>query len=188
MSTYSYSSISSIVKNFSDIYDFYVAQAPIKKNKNETGVPLKWLGEYGWTGNKELQSLERSLLQASGIPSFCMLKADFIDGTLNEMMLKDKICIHHPRAVMMINKSVSINEDGTVAVKATENRMVCLLRHIRNSLAHGLTYCFENDFILLEDLNTASKRISARLLIDVATLCNWIDIITNNNSLSSIKN
>lgn len=168
-----------------DIYDFYIAHAPIEKSMKKDGEkkndnPLRCIGEYGWTGQKDLQKLEIELLKVSEIPSFYMLRSDSISGTLESMALASEICIEHPRAVMLINKAVSINEDGTVEIKPRESRVACLFRHIRNSLAHGLTYQFENKNILIEDREAASGKITARILIEPETLLKWIYTVDKN--------
>lgn len=173
-----FSSISDLGYSFDEfksIYDFYVVNAPIKKDsKSKSKVPAKWLGDYGWKGSS-LHRLEQKLLKSSGIPSLVILKSDSIDGTLESMGLEGEICIQHPRAVMKTEAKVSVKEDGTVSVSVQETRMVCLFRHIRNSLAHGFTYVLAPDALLLEDRN--DEVITARILIRPQTLSDWIDVV-----------
>lgn len=162
------------------IVDFYIFHAPVLKDDKDSGdgFGFRTLREYGWTGNAELSSLERKLLHKSSISSLCLLKSDKIDDTLENMILSKDICIEHPRAVMLMNKSVLIHEDGSVVVTPSESRLVCLFRHIRNSLAHNRIYLFDNGNILLED--KSDGKITARLLIKVRTLVDWIAEVDKN--------
>ena len=66
-----------------------------------------------------------------------------------------------------------------------EPPMVCLFRHIRNAIAHGNTYQFENNNILLED--KYKGKLTARILIKHETLIDWIKVIDKNNILKEIK-
>ncbi len=160
-----------------DIYSFYLEQAPILKSSAPTDVfGLKKLLEYGWRGNSDMSQLEGQLLKAGHLAHFIMIKADSIDNTLREMDLLENCCSEHPRAVLKQESKVTVNEDGSVQVAQTETRMECLFRHIRNSLAHGRTYYFENDNIMLED--TDGSKITARILIPARALIEWISIIS----------
>lgn len=60
------------------------------------------------------------------------------------------------------------------------NIFLSIFRHIRNGLAHGrfIFYQFEGScFLFLEDIN--KKHVTARMIIDVFILLQWIDIIKN---------
>lgn len=161
------------------VFDFYVLHAPILESKPEKTADfgMKSLGEYGWYGNRGLGELERNLLKSGDVRRFVMIRADSIDETLENMDLKDNICIKHPRVVMRQNFQMTAKESGRVEFKNKETRMQCLFRHIRNSIAHNRTYLFENgEMILLEDADT-DKKVTARILIKVKTLVDWIQII-----------
>ena len=60
--------------------------------------------------------------------------------------------------------------DDTVS---SRDAIVSLMAHARNALAHGNTYFFYNDFVMLEDIGK-NKVITARLLFHKYTLLNWI--------------
>lgn len=161
------------------VFDFYVLHAPILKSGSDKtdDFGIKSLGEYGWYGNCRLSELERNLLKSGDVHRFVMIRADSINETLENMGLKDDICIKHPRAVMQQNFKVTVKENGEVKLEERETRMQCLFRHIRNSIAHNRTYLFENgEMILLEDADT-DKKVTARILIKVKTLIDWIEII-----------
>lgn len=159
------------------ILDFYLTHTPIKSDekKSTNGQPVRHLSDYNWKGSSDLTKLERSLLSSSGIPSFVMLKSDSIEGTIQSMQLGNPLCIQHPRAVMSINKKISIREDGKVAIEATETRLACLFRHIRNSIAHGRNHLFSSGNLLLEDGD--GERITARILIPQDALVKWIALV-----------
>lgn len=165
---------------FREILGFYVLNAPILKSgrSSEFGKSLK---DYGWCGNSKMTALERKLLKVSEIPSFCFIRADSIDNTLEQMQLgKGNWCVTHPRAVLKQNCKAKLLENGEVDVTNDETRMECLFRHIRNSLAHNHTYVFENGSILLEDAD--NQRITARILLKKYALLDWIRVVRKETS------
>lgn len=163
-------------EDFKSIYDFYVAHAPIKMDEStRTNMPIASLRDFGWKGNASLQSLERKLLRESGIQSFVILKSNRIDGTLESMNLTGDICCQHPRAVLKMEAKTTVEEDGSVSVSSSETRMICLFRHIRNSLAHGLTYSLSPDTMLIEDRD--DDGVTARMVIKKTTLVDWIEVV-----------
>ena len=156
------------------IYDFYIARPPLKKSKDQKADNLRFLGDYGWAGVAQLNTLERNLLRKSNICSFIIMKSDSIEMTLAEMKLKDEVCPDHPRAVMQLNKKISVQEDGVIRIEPSESRMACLFRHLRNGIAHGLLYKFPNENILIEDRDDTSNKSTASILIKSSTLVDWI--------------
>lgn len=60
-------------------------------------------------------------------------------------------------------------------ISANGSPAECLFTHIRNAFAHGNTYFFENGNVLLEDKD--GNKITARILIAVQTLVDWIRLI-----------
>ncbi len=159
-----------------NIYKFYVEQALTLRNNENAIFNLRRLSDYGSHGGSDMSRLEGQLLRTANLSNFILIKAETINNTLEVMNLKDRICIEHPRAVMKQNYKVSINEDGSVNLSQSETRMECLFRHIRNSLAHGQTYYFRNDMLMLEDSD--GKNITARIVISKQALLDWITIIT----------
>lgn len=151
-----------------------------KPSKNAEKFGFKTLKDYGWEGRPKLSKLENLLLKESGITSFYLMKADGLQNMLKAMNLDNKICFKHPRAVMMQNYSVIIQEDCKLKIIEKETRLQCLFRHIRNSFAHNRTYLLGEDMILLEDAN--GKKITARILMPKEVLLAWIKIIQNGPS------
>lgn len=63
-----------------------------------------------------------------------------------------------------------------------EGELTALLRHIRNSFAHGLVYVKperQTKCILLEDYDKRTKKISARLVLTAKILEDWKAILEN---------
>ncbi len=161
------------------IWDFYVTHS--FAGGSGQGYSLE---DYGWDlkkgKEKTLTTLEEELMQMAEIDKLCCVRSTTIKDTLIACNLSGKhICIEHPRAVLMQNYSMTIDENETMKFAGgggAENRITCLFRHIRNSVAHGNTYFFDNSAILLEDKD-GSKKITARILLKQKTLLDWISII-----------
>lgn len=157
------------------IFDFYVSHAPILDNSIKSDFGLRNLKDYGWKST-ELTELERRLLRESGMDKIVIKLSKTIKQTLHENDLENEICLDTPRSVVLQNATVSLEESGKTKIERKETRLMCFFRHIRNSLAHNRIYYFkEVDMILLEDMD--GTKITARILIKVHTLFDWISII-----------
>ena len=158
------------------IWDFYVARS----FSAATGLAVD-LSDYGWNNSQSktdgLPALERKLAEAAGIEAFCIVRSKSVKDTLQQMGLsQDRICTVHPRAVLMQNYHVDIDENEKPKIVSDESRIHSLFRHIRNSFAHGNTYFFSNEMCLLEDKDGATK-ITAESLIPCKALISWIGIV-----------
>lgn len=164
-------------ETFRKIFDFYVSKAPVLKNdkKDTEGFGLRSLKDLGWIGNTGLGRLEAELISKADLTLY-FIRSESIGSTLEAMNLDGSICIEHPRGVLQQKTNVILKENGEVSITPGERRMECLFRHIRNSLAHGRTYYFNNGFIMLEDIDDNSKK-TARLLLKFQSLIDWIEII-----------
>lgn len=165
---------------FRRIVDFYVSKAPVLKNnkKDTEGFGLRSLKDLGWVGNTGLGRLEAELKSSADLTLY-FIRSNSIDSTLESMNLDGCICIEHARGVLQQKHNIVLKENGEVSITPDESRMECLFRHIRNSLAHGRTYSFNNGYIMLEDMDNQSNKITARLLIKFQSLIEWIEIIGN---------
>ncbi|MBQ8323795.1 MAG: hypothetical protein IJX82_01425 [Clostridia bacterium] len=163
---------------FKAIIAFYVLHAPTLKSDKSDSFGLKNLKDYGWRGNSDMNKLERELLKASGLQSFCFIKSSAINNTLEQMQLGTSAwCVEHPRAVLKQDYTVTIAENGKAEISNSETRMECLFRHLRNAFAHNHVYVFTNGNILLEDIDGPNKIITARILVPKISLLNWINIV-----------
>ncbi len=158
------------------IWDFYVSRS----FASATGLTIDF-SEYGWNSSQSktdgLPALERKLAEAAGISSFCIIRSKSIKDTLQQMgLFHNKICISHPRAVLMQNYHIDIDENEITKIASDESRIHSIFRHIRNSFAHGNTYFFPNKMCLLEDKDGSTK-LTAEILIPCDALIRWIDIV-----------
>lgn len=167
------------------IWDFYVSRSFAAS----TGLLIE-LVDYGWKNSPSkvdgLPKLEEDLASAAGIDSICFIRAKTIKDTLSAMDLSgEMICVEHPRAVLKQNHNVKVDENEQCKIESSESRIVCLFRHIRNSLAHGNTYFFENGRVLLIDKD--GNTITAAILIQQRTLLDWISVVDYNQNFYVIK-
>lgn len=149
------------------LMDFYVANALVATCR--TG---KRLADYGWTGRRLLGKLEKYFMECCSINSafFLISRTDKFPKTLERFNLNigGRICVSCPRGAMTEGCSV---EEGVVVKKGKENRVETILRHIRNAIAHGNTFIFDNSNILFVDANgngdkTCVLLIPAKGLLD----------------------
>ena len=160
------------------IWDFYVA----KSFAAETGTSIA-LDLYGWknTNSKTdgYPALERVLAANAGISSMCIVRAKTIKDTLASLDLSnDRICITHARVAMLQRYTYELDENENISIKSKESRINALFRHMRNALAHGNTYFFDNEMCLFEDKDGSKK--TASILIPMRSLIDWIFIIDMN--------
>lgn len=156
---------------------FLFGAPTLNNNKNSNGFNMR-LRDYGWgVSGYDRNKLERALLKNSSINSFVVIKSNSIAETRKLMNLESKICISHERVLLKQNGTASINEQNEYSFDEKEDRMQCLFRHIRNSLAHNRTYLFENGFILLEDIEGDSETVTACILVNLKTLLRWADVL-----------
>lgn len=163
-------------EEFTQLVGFYMLTLP---EKNSGGNAYA-LSDYGWAGHG-IGDLEGRLLKSAGMSQFVFLGSRKIDGTLEAMKLGGTVCAQHPRAVLMRKATLTMDEDGsTKAEYKGDNRMQCLMRHIRNGIAHGLSFAFPTGTVLLEDME--KKSVTARILLKRETLLDWIPIVKNGPS------
>lgn len=157
------------------IWDFYVtrsfaASASQKRTIKEFGysqIPLKQMLELAGVTDDTCKILP------------CTTMPNTIKSLGLETSAKDKdgktvevgIDIDNPR-LCCIQKFKVADEQG---ISPTVSAAECLLSHIRNSLAHGNTYFFDNGNVLLEDKD--GNKITARILIPVQVLLEWVMLI-----------
>lgn len=74
----------------------------------------------------------------------------------------------------------SIADDDGPRAKQGDGDVFCLLRHIRNSLAHSNTFCFPDMKLLLIDRNEQQRVDTAWILIGARVLLDWIQLFDIN--------
>lgn len=168
------------------IWDFYVA-----RSLAGTGVLTIPIEEYGWSTRinniNGCNILEKELVNAAGIENIIIIKGNSIrlDTLKNINLFGENININNTCIVLQQNVSISINEKEEVEITNKETRINCLFRHIRNAFAHGNTYFFDNDYLMLEDRE--NKNIKARILVKQKCLLDWIKIIDKYQKRYTIK-
>lgn len=168
-------------EEISELFRFYVLEAPIKAGQGGKSAGLRYLKDLGWK-DKSLNQLEGKLLQASEMSSFIILGSTSITATLKAMRFTDQICIEHPRCVLQRPTNLTLQEDGRVNQNnctLDKNRMQGLFRHLRNGFAHGCIRIFGNSAVLIEDFNeTKGQSVqTAAILVKAQTLLDWIEIV-----------
>lgn len=165
-------------EQISMIWDFYV----VRSFASTTGLG-RTLKDYGWSatakGTRGHLELEKQLMKDAGVSELCTIRSKTIKDTLAAMdMSSSRICIKHPRIVLMQDYSVSVDENENFSFSNDEGRIKCVFRHIRNALAHGNTYFFDNGNMLLLDYN--GNTCSAAILIPQHCLLSWIAVVDHN--------
>lgn len=173
------------------IWDFYVTHQIIKEKDIKDGDLYRSVKDYGWKTTTSTidgyPALEFNLAHKAEIDEFIIIKADSINKHLAEKDLKNSyLSIDSPRAVLKQKYSCKPNEDEIVQYESMETRVAAILRHVRNALAHGNTYFFDNGKILLEDKDGATK-ISAEILVNRQTLLDWIFVVDKDEKYYSRK-
>lgn len=166
------------VEEINLLWDFYVTRNPAARTKHSIS-----LQQMGWKATQDkvngYPALISTLERAAGIDSICFVRAKTIKDTLAAMGLAgSKICFTHPRAVLMQKASYIVSENERLKIESDENPPHCLLRHIRNALAHGGTY-FYGDMMLLEDCD--GKSPTGSILLPREALLSWMGLIDRSN-------
>ncbi len=156
------------------IWDFYVSKAIAK-----TCAQSRTAANYGLTKLPWNEMLDKAGIIKSNVKILC---ANTITKTLKEYDLTitvdgkkegipQPIDIDTPRIVCLTPYTISDEDAPTAKVGEAES----VLTHIRNAFAHGGTYFFDNGNMLLEDKDRGV--ITARIIIKVETLLDWIGLI-----------
>lgn len=154
------------------IWDFYVT-----KSVAASASQKRTVGDYGlkhFPYNEMIASAgikeERiKILPASSINE--TLKAFDLDSGKMGTPDEKEIDIDELRIVCLTPFSIADEHPPKANIGNAES----LLTHIRNAFAHGNTYFFENQNVLLEDKN--KNVITARIVLKVQTLIDWIRLI-----------
>lgn len=157
------------------IWEFYVSHGICK-----SAGQRRTASDYGLSQLPLSKMLEMAEVATDKIK---VLLANSINKTLEKYDLaiiagkgserkNQEIDIDTPRIVCLTPFSISDEEPPKPNVGDAES----ILTHIRNALAHGNTYLFENGNMMLEDF-AADGRITARMILHQKTLLDWIKII-----------
>lgn len=165
-------------QEISIIWDFYVTKSVAASASQRRGPADYGLAEIPFEG-----LLDHEKIAASNSE---MLMADTINGVLKEHGFEYKtkkdgqevelaIDIDTPRLVCV--QPYSITDRNKPAAKGGGKGRT-LLTHMRNSLAHGCTYFFDNGNLLFEDrAGGSSGKTTAMVLLPQSALLDWVKII-----------
>lgn len=160
------------------IWDFYVTHAIAASASQGRKASDYELSSLPWDEMKRVAGIDSSNVK--------ILLANSINKTLTKFDLevaKGKaehkrfmaIEVDIPKIVCSTPYSIADEEPPKGKVGEAES----VLTHIRNSLAHGLTYFFDNGNVLFEDRDPRGT-ITARIILKIQTLLDWIALIDKN--------
>lgn len=157
------------------IWEFYVTKS-FAKTAEQHRVPADYgLKQIPYNKMLEVAEITKDMQK--------VLCANSIKETLKRMDLQTiekenniAIDIETCRIACLTPYSISDEEEPKPRIGSAE----CVLTHIRNSFAHGITYFFDNGNMLLEDKDNRGT-ITARILIHQKTLLEWIQLIDYNH-------
>lgn len=152
-----------------DIYDFYVACQPVTfKNEASSGARPICLQPLGWTRATAFGEIKATLFDGRDV--------HFVSQQKDMSPRARKIGFYDARlptcttssAVLLQEHREQKGRAGSKVVPA-ECESSCILRHIRNALAHGHVYRMPGGLMLLRDF-TPSKTMSAYVLLRPSAL------------------
>ena len=157
------------------IWDFYVTKAIADSAAQRRRASDYGLKEIPW---KEMLSVAGvidsniKVLPANSInKTLLQFDLEIVEGKGSEKHNK-AIDISIPKIVCLTPYSISDEEKPKPRVGDAES----VLTHIRNSFAHGNTYFFDNEMLMLEDKDQRGTP-TARILLKKQTLLDWIGIV-----------
>lgn len=157
------------------IWDFYVSKAIAKSASQKRTAADYGLNKLPWDEMKRVAALSPDSIKVLLADSINKTLADYdlviIEGK-GENKKNKSIDVDTPRIVC--NTPYSIADED--APKASVGEAESVLTHIRNSFAHGNTYFFPNNMMLIEDRDQRGG-ITARMVLKVQTLLDWIMLI-----------
>lgn len=156
---------------FKKLIDFYVTHTPVK----EISAQGRTLDYYGWNNPwKSSEALNEKLAKASKNNDL-IYKADKREEMQNK--LEDAGLLH---CADLPKQEVACIYDSK------RNQTLSLFYHIRNSFCHGRYAVVDHNgdlWLAAEDMSPrkqnseAGKRLTARMVLRVDTLSEWVDII-----------
>ena len=180
--------------DFLRIYAFFVVFA-FKPNRSSNGRKIT---DYGWTRdvwkNKSEVGLKDVLLYVAGFHrndnTLDYVTRDPIkDANFVVCSKLDDMKIACTKAGLQGSSFKERTQNRIVVYDSEKNMMMSLFDHIRNALAHGRFYIYEDGMIAMESgkiVYVPEKRkkmmsIRARMLIKKDDLIKWIEIIEKGN-------
>lgn len=147
------------VRNFNNIISYFLYRAPYIDSVHH---------RCELSENDAKEAFEKIIKKSNMSKSHKILKRVKKNAYKSLGLEGDKICLECNRMIFKIYPN--------------ELELEALLRHIRNSLAHGLVYIYrknKNTHVFFQDYESNGKKITARIVVDVNLLNDWKAIIEN---------
>ncbi len=161
-----------------ELWDFYVVKSPkAGSNDKRPAQQSLILSESGWDASSVLDAINGCLFDSGA-----MFVPDIAENFAAQANAAGFYATKRPRvsgrqAILSIRSHEQHHSGGRSSIKSKETKAACVLRHIRNSLAHGLIYKIPDGRILLRDQGDSDEGAasSAFILSDfdslVALMC-----------------
>lgn len=154
------------------LVDFYVTHTPVKK----ASAQARSLDYYGWNNPwKPPEALNEKLVEASS-------NNDLIYKTGEQEKMQDTL-----ESAGLLHCTDLPKQEVVCIHDSKRNQTLSLFYHIRNSFCHGRYVVVSRGgdlWLAAEDMSPRKqngekeKRLTARMVLRVDTLLEWIDIVT----------
>ncbi|NCC87845.1 MAG: hypothetical protein EOM05_08255 [Clostridia bacterium] len=161
------------------IWDFYVTKS-LSKSSSQNRI----LEDYHKPNFSRPANFLDKLIKIADVKedNLKFVYGDSMERCLKELNLFDfdinVLSDFTPRIAIMI----SAKNQGYYNNFSNKKCLISLMSHIRNALAHGNTYLFDNNYILLEDINHRDNIITARMILSKETLIEWVKVFDNESN------
>lgn len=160
------------------IWDFYVTHAIAGSASQGRKASDYGLSSLPWDEMKRVAAIDASNVKILLANSINRTLANFdLEITEGKGERRRSVAIEVDVPKIVCSTPYSIADEDLPKGKVGEAESV--LTHIRNSLAHGLTYFFDNGNVLFEDRDPRGT-ITARIILKIQTLLDWIALIDKN--------
>lgn len=147
------------VRNFNNIISYFLYRAPYIDSVHH---------RCELSENDAKEAFEKIIKKSNMSKSYKVLKRVRKNAYKSLGLEGDKICLECNRMIFNISSD--------------EIELKALLKHIRNSLAHGRVYIYKNKksvHVFLQDYDPKKKKITAKIVVDFSLLNDWKAIIEN---------
>lgn len=148
------------IVRFNDILEFYMYKSPCIDSAQSMGTFL----------DDDAKATYKEMLRVTGLESKFKWQKQPRKGSWKKVDLEDD-CIDFEQSRALFEKFNN------------ESELQALLRHVRNSFAHGLVYVWKKktgNFIMLVDYDSKKHKITAKILISDKILNSWKRVIEKN--------
>ena len=159
------------------VWDFYVT-----KSLSRASNQHRFLTDYFKPSFcNPINLLDRMMKASNIIEDHCVIApGKSITNALSKLGLADELAAGINITVPRIACLISSESDSTNLQYSVKRSVINIMLHVRNAFAHGNTYFFENDFLMLEDLSF-DQSITARMIFHKSTLISWIRLFDENS-------